>query len=139
MLHFKHLPILVFACCFAQQGLAQHADSTVKAHKFQPFHSVGLAIGHAHSFRGVDENGSRKNMVLPFFGFDYNYQFSPRWALGLHTDLINETFVVEKHNSTEELERSRPIAPALMAMYSPTHRWKLGVGVGGEFAKEGSY
>ena len=122
--------------------VAQHVQEGGHASSFKPFHSLGLAIGHAHSFKGVDENGNRNNAVLPYFGLDYNYQFAPKWALGLHTDFINETFVVEKteHDGTvEELERSRPLAPALMAMYNLSHRWKLGLGVGGEFAKEANF
>jgi hypothetical protein len=133
----KSLGLSVLGLFIGLYTYAQHGASP--EHPFKPFHTLGLAIGHAHSFRGVDENGGRKNMVLPFFGFDYNFQFHRQWALGLHTDLINETFVVEKYGSAEELERSRPVAPALIAMYNLSHRWKLGAGLGGEFAKEGSY
>jgi hypothetical protein len=140
MKKISSLLLLVIAVLVHQRGLTQEAET--HSHTFKPFHSLGIAIGHAHSFKGVDENGGRKNSVLPFFGLDYNYQFAPKWSLGLHTDFINETFVVEKTESdgtVEELERSRPIAPALMGMYNLSHRWKLGIGVGAEFAKEGNY
>lgn len=136
MQHWKSV-ILLMVTIFGVVALsAQHP--TAKEHAFKPFHSVGFAIGHAHSFRGVGENGKRKTLVLPYFGLDYNFQVSHKWALGLHTDFINETFVVEKHGSDEELERSRPIAPAAMAMYNLSHHWKFGLGIGGELAKEGN-
>jgi hypothetical protein len=140
MKKFSSLLLLAITFFIHQRGLAQEAEK--HSHTFKPFHALDFAIGHAHSFKGVDENGGRKNTVLPFFGLGYNYQFAPKWALGLHTDLINETFVVEKteeDGTVEELERSRPIAPALMGMYNLSHRWKLGIGMGAEFAKEGNF
>jgi hypothetical protein len=142
MIKRKQLIILTLLWVTALPVWAQHDAASEHAKPFKPFHSLGVAIGHAHSFKGVDENGGRKNMALPYFGLDYNFQFAPKWALGLHTDFINETFVVEKtepDGTVEELERSRPIAPALMAMYNLSHRWKLGFGMGGEFASEGNF
>jgi hypothetical protein len=141
MIYCKQLLVVMFAGTIACQGIAQH-QAKEEGHSFKPIHVLDFAIGHAHSFKGVDENGGRKTTVLPFFGLGYNYQFAPKWALGLHTDFINETFVVEKteeDGTVEELERSRPIAPALMGIYNLSHRWKLGIGMGAEFAKEGNY
>ena len=62
--------------------------------------------------------------------------------IGLHTDIVLETFEVEKNleGGTEEVvERTRPIAPAILFIYKPTEHWSLGLGVGGEFAKEENY
>ena len=142
MLYPKQMLGLLLLSAAALNGLAQRNNNTEEGHSFKPSHALGFTIGHAHSFKGVDENGSRKNSVLPYFGLDYNFQFSRKWAVGLHTDFINETFVVEKHledGTEEDLERNHPIAPAIMGMYNITHRWKLGLGMGGEFAEEGNY
>jgi hypothetical protein len=46
----------------------------------------------------------------------------PKFAIGLHTDFIAETFKVEKDlesGENEVLERSFPIAPALVVIYKP--------------------
>ncbi|MEX6689767.1 hypothetical protein QTN47_19835 [Danxiaibacter flavus] len=109
---------------------------------FKPIHSVGLNIGHEHSFNGVDENGHRQVTVLPYWGLDYNFQFARKFAIGLHTDFITESFKVEKNLESghkEVVERSYPIAPAVIGMYKPTEHWTFGLGLGGEFAKEENY
>lgn len=105
-------------------------------------HSLGLTIGHEHVFNGRDANGNKKTLVLPFWGVDYNFRISSKWIIGLHTDIVVESFEVEKNlkSGTEEVvERSVPVAPAVMAMFTPGEHWKFGLGVGGEFAKEESY
>lgn len=109
---------------------------------FKPRHSVGINIGHEHSFGGVNENGRKEMTVLAYWGLDYNYQFARKWAVGLHTDFITESFKVESKIDEKEkeiIERSTPIAPAVMAFYKPTEHWSFGAGMGGEFAKEENY
>lgn len=113
-----------------------------KEEAFVPKHSIGINIGHEHSFSGVDENGNRKAEVLPYWGLDYNFQFAPKFAIGLHTDFITETFKIEKNlegGENEVVERSFPISPAIMGFYKPTERWSFGLGMGGEFEKEENY
>lgn len=109
---------------------------------FHPRHSLGLNIGHEHSFSGIDEDGHREVAVLPYWGLDYNFQFARRFAIGLHTDFVTESFKVEKTLGTGEnevVERSFPIAPAVMGFYKPTEHWSFGLGMGGEFEKEENY
>ena len=110
--------------------------------KFKPKHSLSLTIGHEHAFNGRDEKGDKKTLILPFWGLDYNFQFSPKFAVGLHTDFIVESFEVEKNLESgieEVVERTRPIAPAIMGFYKPTEHWSFGIGMGGEFSKEENY
>jgi hypothetical protein len=136
--------VLTASKVFGQENHLQehHAEDSGK-HAFKPAHSLGIALGHTHVFNGRDAEGKRKTLTLPMWGLDYNYQFAPRWQIGLHTDFIIETFEVEKHleasGSTEVVERSTPIAPAIMGFYKPNHHWGFGLGAGGEFAKEENY
>ncbi|GAO41095.1 hypothetical protein [Flavihumibacter petaseus] len=109
---------------------------------FKPFHQLGLAIGHEHVFNGRDAEGNSKMLIVPFWGLDYNFHLSPKFALGVHTDFVVENFEVEKNlegGPDDVVERSRPIAPALMGIWQPTEHWNFGLGVGGEFAKEEDY
>ena len=81
-------------------------------------------------------------LVLPFWGLDYNFQFSPKFALGLHTDFVLESFEVEKNLDGEDetaTERSHPVAPAVIGFYKPAEHGSFGLGAGGEFAKEEDY
>ncbi|RFM27329.1 hypothetical protein DXN05_14980 [Deminuibacter soli] len=108
---------------------------------FKPIHSIGLNIGHEHAFSGIDENGKKKLTVLPYWGLDYNFQFARKFAIGIHTDFVAETFKVEKNAGSENevVERSYPIAPAMLFFFKPTEHWSFGLGLGGEFAKEEDY
>lgn len=145
--------ILVIICtgvitlnAIAQENTVVPSDVKGKEsehHPFKPTHSISLAIGHTRVFGGLDADGNLKALVLPMWGIDYNFQFAPKWSVGLHTDIILETFFVEKNleggGEEEVVERSKPIAPALMGFFKPTHHWSFGLGVGGEFAKEENY
>jgi hypothetical protein len=61
----------------------------------------------------------------------------------LHTDIITETFKVEKHNESggngEVIERAHPIAPALMGIYKANKHWEFLFGAGVEFEKEENF
>lgn len=122
--------------------LMKHVSHAQEKEPFKPTHSIGINIGHEHSFSGVDENGNRKMVGLPYWGLDYNFQFAPKFAIGLHTDFVTESFKVEKNlesGGDEVVERSFPIAPAVMGFYKPTEHWSFGIGMGGEFEKEENY
>ena len=106
---------------------------------FHPHHELGLAIGHAQVFEGRDDNGKKKTLSLPSWGIDYNYFFHPKWGIGLHTDIIVESFEVEGENNVSVIERSHPVAPALMGVYKPTHHWSFLLGIGIELAKEENF
>ncbi len=125
--------------------LSMQAQEMEAEKEKEPFyrHSLGLTIGHEHAFSGRTETGKKEVAILPFWGLDYNFAFSEKWKIGLHTDFIIETFYVEKNLSggeDEEIaERSKPFAPALMGIYKPTKHWSFGLGMGAEFAKEENF
>lgn len=107
---------------------------------FHPHHQLAMVLSHAHVFEGRNQDGQKEVLSLPAWGIDYTYHLSPKWAIGLHTDFIIEKFAVEKNlDSGEEkqtIERSYPIAPALMGIYKLNGHWSFLLGMGGEFAKE---
>lgn len=110
---------------------------------FKPHHQIGISINHVHVFEGRDDEGNREVLSLPAWGVDYTFQFHKNWAIGLHTDFVIEKFKVEKvyanDDDNETVERSYPIAPALMGIYKPSESWSFLLGFGGEFAKEENY
>ncbi|AOC93591.1 hypothetical protein BB050_00435 [Flavobacterium anhuiense] len=136
--YFK--PYFLFYFClllfFSTKIVAQESEEE----KFKPHHQIGISINHVHVFEGRDDEGSRETLTLPAWGIDYTFQFREKWAIGLHTDFIVEKFKVEKVYASEEdketVERSYPIAPALMGIYKPNEHWSFLLGFGGEFAKE---
>jgi hypothetical protein len=131
------LPIFLFYLLQAAQVFSQEKIPEPES-PFTPHSTIGLVINHAHVLNGRDESGNRKALGLPAWAIDYNYHFSPKWAIGLHTDIILENFLVEKYDG-QKIERSHPIAPALMGIFKPNVHWSLLAGMGGEFAKEESF
>lgn len=117
-------------------GKAQETEKET----FHPHHQLGLVLSHAHVFEGIDDNGNQSVLSLPSWGFDYNFILHPKWGIGLHTDLIVEEFKVEKtFKDREVIERSYPIAPAVMGIFKPSEHWSFLLGMGGEFAKEENF
>ena len=114
-------------------GNGEHAE-----HGHASSHQIGLMLGHTHISHGKNgDNGGNKWEALPSVTVLYNYWINPKWAIGLHTDIIIESFEVEKHLETgehEELEREYPVAPALMGIYKPGKHFSYMFGAGGEFA-----
>ena len=131
----KKLVLLYF--CFS--GLISTAQDNEAVELFEPHHSVSLLLGHAHTGQGT-EDGKKKWLILPSCALDYNYFFSKKWSLGLHNDLIVETFKVADHETNDEVvERTRPITSVVVISVKPGEHFSFELGAGGEFAKEGNY
>jgi hypothetical protein len=78
---------------------------------------------------------SNEILIVPTFGFNYDYFLNSKWGLGLHTDILLQQFKVEKHGSHEEIIRENPIALVGMLLFKPHHRWTLMAGYGLEIEK----
>ncbi len=101
-------------------------------------HSLSILLSHAHILNGF-ENGGLRGINRPAWMVAYNYSLSERWALGLHGDIIVETFEVEAHGSDSEdelLEREYPVSLVGAASYKVIDH--LAVQVGGGFETDGS-
>ncbi|SFD63873.1 hypothetical protein [Flavobacterium phragmitis] len=135
--------IFLLVTFFLLSGYSNITAQENKEKSFSPHHQIGLSINHVHVFEGRDDEGNREVLSLPAWGLDYTFQFREKWAIGLHTDFIIEKFKVEKNLASgedkETVERSYPIAPALMGIYKPNEHWSFLLGFGGEFAKEENF
>lgn len=100
-------------------------------------HSLAFVLGHARIGQGRNEVGEKQFTMVPSFALDYNYWISEKFALGLHTDFLNENFFIESESEGTLIERERPIAPAIMGTLKPGEHWSFGLGFGGEFVKGG--
>ena len=134
----SRLGAMVFLLCLGMAAQAQEGGAEAAE---EGRHEIGLLICHSAVSQGINADGNRSWLVLPSWGLNYNFWLNERWAIGLHTDFISETFVVTEDLSKEEekpvIERTRPIAPALMVTYRPHEHWAFTLGAGEEFAKEG--
>ena len=125
------LLLLFYTSSYAQEEFTEESEKGV--------HRVSLAISHNNISQGArSESSDTKWLTLPAWSMDYDYWLSDKWAIGLHTDFIVENFYV-KANLTDEdevLERSYPIAPAVVGIFKPTRHSSFLLGAGVEFAKE---
>ncbi|WP_353777326.1 hypothetical protein [Winogradskyella sp. 3972H.M.0a.05] len=104
-------------------------------------HSIALMLSHTQINEGVNEQGKRQWLSLPSWGINYTYFIDGKWAVGLHSDIIIEDFVVESigRSSQETIERSYPIATALVGLYKPTKHFSILAGSGMEITKEQNF
>lgn len=132
---------ILLSFCFATRAQEAgdkdqpHAGERVREHHR---HSISILLSHTHILNGV-ENGGIRGINRPSWMLAYNYSLSERWALGVHGDIITETFEVEAHGSESEadfLERKYPVSLVGAASYKVIDH--LAVQVGGGFETDGS-
>lgn len=114
---------------------ALHPGTRVREHHK---HNLSFLLSHTHIFNGA-ENGRLTGINRPSYMIAYNYSVSERWALGLHGDIIVETFEVERHGSEGEeelLEREYPVSLVGAASYKVIDH--LSLQVGGGFETDGA-
>ena len=125
--------IALFLClaCFVVASAQRPRSGTANEFSF--------SISHAHLGSGV-EGGDKKWLILPSFGLDYSYHFG-QWYTGIHSDIIIRNFTVEANLDGDEvfLDRSTPIASALVIGYDVDNHLSFLLGGGAEFAYEGTY
>ena len=142
----RSLLLLFLLWISAGVAFAQETESEEKVHQSHHpgqrvrehhKHSLSLLLAHTHILNAVDEGGIR-GINRPFRMVAYNYSLSERWALGVHGDIIVETFEVEHGSADEEevLERKYPISLVGAASYKVIDH--LALQVGGGFETDGS-
>ena len=124
----------------SEETLHEHAQDEGQHGEHHNFkHSIALMLGHTHISEGRDAAGDNKWLAVPSFALDYNYLINDKWSVGLHNDIIIESFIVERHLSSggeqEILEREYPIASLVMIGYKFSNHFTFNAGAGGEFAK----
>ena len=78
-------------------------ETEMVAHDMKGKHRLTLGLGHTHISTGRVQ-GKTQWLLAPSWSFNYDYWLTNRWAIGLQTDIIIETFEVE-HNHEELVER----------------------------------
>lgn len=101
--------------------------------------SLALALGHTYISEGKID-GKRQWISAPSFALHYNYIINEKWAIGLHNDIIIESFVVQNNSSEEEeLQREYPLSNILMGIYEFSENWGLAFGAGIEWEKNENF
>ena len=116
---------------------AAHPPATSEAgHGMRGTHRLTLGLGHNHVVNSiVGEDGTLKNRALPSWALNYDYWLSDKWAIGVQSDIILESFVIE-HGDQETLERSYPVLVAGVAIFKPFRHFSFVGGLGAEYSSE---
>lgn len=155
----RHFILFLVISIYTAAAFAQHDENEAntdqeeheKGHENEDHeeffhHYIGLSIGHTHISSGISD-GETKWLALPSFGVSYVYAFNTRWAIGLHSEMIVEDFLVQgssRENKTVRsgsgddiavIERGRPVAVAVVGIYKIHKHIGLLVGGGMEFSE----
>ncbi|MEI8075038.1 MAG: hypothetical protein WCH78_09835 [Bacteroidota bacterium] len=122
---------------FISFTIAQEKDENEKEVGYKGFHQLSFKLSHSIIGEGV-VNGTNKSISAPSLGFDYNYWVQNKWAVGLQTDMITESFKIED-NGGALIERSTPVAVVPVISFKPINHSMFIVGLGKEYAKEGDF
>lgn len=143
----KGLRIYIISSILIIHGLVlaaqNHEDGSDTEHGIDATHGISghkITLVMAYSFIDnsfTDQTGDI--LIVPTFGFNYDYFFNSRWGLGLHTDILLQQYKVEKHGGHEEIIRENPVAICGMVLFKPHHRWTLMAGYGIEAEKHKSF
>lgn len=99
---------------------------------------ISAVMGHAFIKHNVDTEKNKLSSAAAL-GVNVNYWIADKFAIGVHSDLIFESFVIEEKNGEEDnnfVEREYPLSVNAVATYKPIHALGLLAGVGEEFSKE---
>lgn len=97
------------------------------------FHKLGLVMANSLITNSVEN--ANETLIVPTFGFNYDYWFSHQWGIGLHSDLVLQQYKVERHHDQSVLERENPVALCAIVSYEPFPRWIFMGGYGIELER----
>ncbi|WP_044207371.1 hypothetical protein [Flammeovirga sp. OC4] len=141
----KYLTLCLLFLFITSLSFAQENSSTDKkvhkreeAHGELKHHRIALLWGHSYVPKGFNDNNSAKTLIIPTIGFEYEYWFSHRFAIGLSNDLELQNYVIETREG-DELEREYVYIGALMGFVEFAHLWVFGIGPGIEMEKNKNF
>ena len=134
----KRLVVLIFtALFFSNSALGQEKVEKEVALGNKGWHQLSFMLSHSIIGEGI-VNGTKRSISAPSLGFDYNYWVQNKWAIGLQTDIITESFKIED-NGGAVIDRSTPIAIVPAISFKPIDHSMFILGLGKEYAKEGDF
>lgn len=131
----KKISTLLSALLFCLASFAQESNEKKEPENWHPYHRISVMMANGHIPAMNASGGAVKNTIVPVWGFDYDYWFHPRWAVGLHNDLIIQEFKVAKEEGGTVVERVRPFSTSVTALYKATEHLVFTAGFGQEWEK----
>ena len=71
-------------------------------------------------------------VFVPSYGIDLAYQLTPKWEMGLFSDIELLNYTVQT-NDNLTIERAYPVILSFVGIYKPFEKWAFIIGPGYEF------
>ena len=128
--------ILIFSTSFlyAQHNIIETDEGhSEKLEAFKKHHVISAMMAFSYIPSIVPGEEDRQILVVPTWAVNYSFWFRPKWAIGLHNDVILQQYAIERHHNQEELTRSYPVAVKAVVLFEPIHELVFLAGYGKEF------
>jgi len=96
---------------------------------------ISALVTHTYISQGIIDN-EQKWLAAPSIALNFNYILNEKWLVGLHNDIIIESFVVEDEtdHSMMFLEREYPVSNLILVTYKLNKSLGIAFGSGVERA-----
>ncbi len=118
------ITLLIFSC-----SLNTFSQHQTELNDHENAHKLTVVMAHAHIPTALDDN---KNLIVPVWGFNYDYVFHHRWGAGIHSELVLQQFKIEDGDEENELIRENPVSLCGVITFKPHHKWTILSGGGVE-------
>lgn len=135
-LYYLTICLCLFSAIAKSQEHTEHKEANEAVNR--PHHRITIVMENVHLPKELAYEGTKKNLILPAWGIDYDYWFNGKWGIGLHNDLIIQEYKVEEKEGNTELIRNHPWAVSLVGLFKATEHWGFVGGIGREFEKNES-
>jgi hypothetical protein len=116
-IRFMKLLILVIALISSPVLGQSHDDAGHEVHEFKRFR---VAINLAHAYMPQATADIDGILIIPVYGFDFQFRITPKWALGLKNDIeIAQYILPETDESGEAHFRENPFILSMPVYYTP--------------------
>jgi len=101
-------------------------------------HHLVVTIAHSRLFIQEDAISGNNSLLIPTWGFNYEYLFTKKIGLGLKNDLEIAEYAIF-NNEGVEVERENPFSSSIIFLYNPIEGLGFFIGPGIEFEREENF
>ena len=94
-------------------------------------HRISVAMANVRVPSADNVNQQSSFYILPTWAINYDYWFSRKFALGLHSDFALQKYEVSFEESV--ITRSHPVVVSAVGLFKATRHWTFLFGAGREF------
>jgi hypothetical protein len=123
--------------CFFLNGIDTAVAQEVNKESIKHHHIV-FTIGHSHIPSSVSAVSDKKMVLIPTWGFAYEYLFTKHIGLGWKNEIEVSNYIIT-NNEGNEVERENPFSTSIVFLYNPIEGLGFFIGPGVELEKEENF